>query len=678
MDRKLLGGRDAQDDHSTPASSDAYGRYCKPALVERLAALRLDVTYERAEGDHLWYRAGGRPRRVLDLVGGYGTNLLGHNHPDLVAVAWGRLQDRVPVFAQASVRGGAGRLAEALCRRLGDFVVTFTNSGTEAVEAALKHAYLERRRPLFWAVKGGFHGKTLGSVQLTWSQRDVFSGMGPQVRYLDPDDPDDWAAARAEADLVCAAVIEPIAGEGGVRPRSLAFAQWLAATCREHQIPVIADEIQTGMGRTGNFLASEAIGLAPDYVCLGKALGGGLAKIGAMLVRRERFIPEFSLLHSSTFAEDDPGCDLGVEVLRLLDRDNLPARCADRGKYLSDRLEAIRVQYPDVIHEVRGRGLMVGLELRSRDDSPSYVLRAASQQGLLGYLAASYFLRHHDIRVMPTLSQPLTLRVQPSAYIGEPELARFADAVESLCRVLRSNDAGRLLDVDGLRSPPPAVYTPRRTIRREPPRARRRVAFLTHLLSDDHLGDLDPSLADSSPANLAAMLDRTARVWEPVLLDQTRVASPTGDSVHLSVIGLGMSARQMISAYRPGTRLDRAEARSSRGPGRAKAVRSSGSAGTRRSCRTTARRSGPRAGPHHRQLPDRGDGPETLRRAARQPASTWHGGSGSWGRREYREHVRPTGGPTGPEVVLVVRDERPARGGSRPRSGQPPRGPPAR
>src|SRR4051812_37435824 len=145
-----------------PEPSELYGQYCKPALVERLKALRLDVTYERAEGDHLWYRCDGRPRRVLDLVGGYGTNLLGHNHPDLVALAWGRMDDRAPVFAQASVRGGAARLAAALCQRLGDFVVTFTNSGTEAVEAALKHAYLVRSRPLFWAVKGGFHGKTLG------------------------------------------------------------------------------------------------------------------------------------------------------------------------------------------------------------------------------------------------------------------------------------------------------------------------------------------------------------------------------------------------------------------------------------------------------------------------------------------------------------------------------------
>ena len=173
----------------------------------------------------------------------------------------------------------------------------------------------------------------------------------------------------------------------------------------------------------------------------------------------------------------------------------------------------------------------------------------AGQSGFLGYLAA-FILRHHDIRVMPTLSQPFTLRIQPSAYVSEDTLAEFVEAVEALCKVLRANDAGRLLDVDGLRSPPVEVYLPKRPIRREPAKVARRVAFLTHLLSDTHLGDLDPSLARSAPANLTAMIERTARLWEPVLLDQTHVASVTGDLVHLSVIGLGMSARQMMTAFR--------------------------------------------------------------------------------------------------------------------------------
>jgi acetylornithine/succinyldiaminopimelate/putrescine aminotransferase len=536
--------------HVTPLAQEpdgGYARYCKPGLVDRLRAIRLDITYERAEGDYLWYRHEGTLRRVLDLVGGYGANLFGHHHPDLVAVARDQLDAQVPVFAQASCRTGAGRLAEALCERLGDYLVTFVNSGAEAIEAALKHAFLERPRPMYWAVRGGFHGKTLGAVQFTWSQRDMFPGMGPRVRYLDPDDPADWEAARAEVSEVAAAVFEPIAGEGGVRPRPAAFVKWLARTCREAGIPLIADEIQTGMGRTGTFLACESLGLDPDYVCLGKALGGGLAKVGAMLVRRDRAVEAFSMLHSSTFAEDDPGCLIGLEALRVMDRDGLPARCTALGNFLRKELESLHVRYPGQIQEVRGLGLMVGVELRPQPEAASHVIRTASDQNLLGYFAAAYLLHAHGIRVMPTLSQPLTLRVQPSAYITEAELSRFVGAVDGLCRLLRAGDAGRLLDF----SQPPgraggfAVPTP---LRREPARTPRRVAFLTHLLSDQQLADLDPSLARLPAAEMAAFLDRTARVWEPLVLDQTHVHSPTGADVHLSVLGLGITARQIIRA----------------------------------------------------------------------------------------------------------------------------------
>ena len=535
----------------TTDPAGAYGRYCKPGLVDRLGALGLDVTYERAEGDHLWYRSGGGGlRRVLDFVGGYGTTLFGHYHPDLVAVARRQLDTRAPVFAQASCRSGAAELAEALCERLGDFVVTFVNSGTEAVEAALKHAHLERPRPIIWAVKGGFHGKTLGAVQLTWSQRGMFTGMGPRVRYLDPDDPADWEAARAEIADVSAAVVEVVAGEGGVRPRPTAFLRWLADTCRGAGVPLVVDEIQTGMGRTGTFLASEAFGLEPDYLCLGKALGGGMAKIGAMLVRRERYVESFSLLHSSTFAEDDPSCRIGLEALRILERDDLPGRCAARGEFLRSELSDLQARYPNQISEIRGLGLMTGLELRSQTDSPSQIIRAASEQGLLGYFGAAYLLHVHNVRVMPTLSQPLTLRVQPSAYVTEADLARFVRGVEGLCKVLRSADASRLVDfgrapgavVDRSNHPHP--------FRREPARTPRKVAFLTHLLGERHLATIDPSLSRLPSAELAAFLERTAPLWEPTTLDQLHVQSADGTPVHLTVFGLGMTAGQISRAMR--------------------------------------------------------------------------------------------------------------------------------
>jgi acetylornithine/succinyldiaminopimelate/putrescine aminotransferase len=285
-----------------------YGRFCRPAMVPLLEALGLDATYVMAEGDYLYYRRDGELVRVLDMLGGYGANLFGHHHPQLVAEARRLLDARVPIHAQASCRGGAARLAEELCRRLGDYVVTFTNSGAETIEAAIKHVHLERGRRVFWAIKGSFHGKTLGAIQFTYSYRQPYETMGPQVRFIDPLDPADLDDACASIDDVAAVFLEPIAGEGGLKPIPPAFAARLREVCAAHDIPIVADEIQSGMGRTGRFLASEWLGLEPDYICLGKSLGGGLAKIGALLVKRRRFVDEFSLQHTSTFAEDDFSC----------------------------------------------------------------------------------------------------------------------------------------------------------------------------------------------------------------------------------------------------------------------------------------------------------------------------------------------------------------------------------
>ena len=160
------------------AVTDSYSRYARPLVARYLAAVGLDAVYERAEGDYLWTRRDGKEVQVLDLVGGFGANLLGHHHPEIVAEARRLLDEHRPFLAQGSIRAGAALLAEHLCRRLGDYVVILTNSGTETVEAAIKHLHLERHRPLLWAVKGAFHGKTCAAAQLTWMQREQYSEIG--------------------------------------------------------------------------------------------------------------------------------------------------------------------------------------------------------------------------------------------------------------------------------------------------------------------------------------------------------------------------------------------------------------------------------------------------------------------------------------------------------------------
>jgi acetylornithine/succinyldiaminopimelate/putrescine aminotransferase/predicted amino acid dehydrogenase len=529
---------------------NSYGHFCRPGMVPLLQALGLDATYLKAEGDYLYYERGGTLVRVLDLLGGYGANLFGHHHPELIAEARRLFDAKVPINAQASCRDGAARLAAELCRRVGDYVVTFTNSGTETIEAAIKHVHLERRRPVFWALKGSFHGKTLGAIQFTWSYRHPYDSMGPQVRFLDPSDPADLDDAFARADDVAAMFLEPIAGEGGIKPVPLEFATRIREVCAQHDIPIVADEIQTGMGRTGTFLASEALGLDPDYVCLGKSLGGGLVKIGALLVRRSRFVDEFSIQHTSTFAEDDFSCGIALKALEVLDEDGLVVRCGAAGERLITGLEDVRRRYPHVIEEIRGKGMMVGIQLRDQSDSDSPILRVLSRQRHLGYMAAAYMLNVHDIRLAPTLTQPFTLRLEPSAYVAEAELQRACDSVEMLCRGIAARS---IVHLTGFRFQPTvrdvSDYSKRpRPWKSEPRHATDRVAFLGHVLLPEDVITLEPSLAEFETEALQAYLEESGRLIEPCIFDQVNVHSVTGASVHLSFIGLSLTSRQIARA----------------------------------------------------------------------------------------------------------------------------------
>lgn len=535
------------------ATVELYGRYCRPGVVELLRAAALDAVYEQARGSYLWRRRGGELVPVLDLAGGFGAGLFGHNHPELVAEAKRLLDSAVPFQAQGSCRRGAALLAQELSRRLaGDYVAIFTNSGAETVEAALKHARLETGRPLVWAVRGGFHGKTGCAVQMSWSYRQPFESWGPEVRFLDPYDPADWQRAEPQRGLVAAVFVEPVLGEGGIRPLPADFVAWLSSVCGQSGAPLIADEIQSGCGRTGTFLASEQIGLEPDYVLLAKALGGGLTKIGALLVRRSRFVPEFASIHTSTFAEDDYSCLLGLRALRLLDDDGLPARCAAAGDHLLAALEELRARYPGQVREVRGRGLMIGVELARQDDSPSSVLRILSQHHRLGWIAAAYLLNVHDVRVLPTLGDPWTLRIEPNAYVSTADLDRFVVALGGLCEALEKGDAAHLTS-GGSELPALAVRDYRASSSRvhaQAPRTTRRVAFLGHLIGAEHLPLFDPSLGALPAASAHGYLERMSHFGGPSVLDRVHVGSLTGDEVHLTFIGLNLSSQQILERRR--------------------------------------------------------------------------------------------------------------------------------
>jgi acetylornithine/succinyldiaminopimelate/putrescine aminotransferase/predicted amino acid dehydrogenase len=560
----------------TPRSvpQDAPPFVHKPGLNELLRVIGLDVDFHRAAGDLLTYRTpAGDEVEAVDLVAGYGALLLGHNHPALLAEMTRFLSSGRPNHTQGAVRSGAERLARALAGRAGgDFCVLFANSGTEAVESALKHALLETGGRTLIALEGGFHGKTLGSLQVSANPhyREPFGSGSVDVGVVRvrPNDLDHlqsvFAAARAPAGFL----FEPLQGEAGIRPLTAEFVQQAAALCREYGIPLIADECQTGLGRTGEFLASHALGVQPDYIVLAKALGGGLAKISALLVRRERYRPQFDLLHSSTFADDESSCAVAVKVLELLDAATIEL-CRTKGEQIRHRLEQLRGRYPAVLREVRGSGLLLGVELQRPAGSSGYLLTFLSQQHLLGPLICSFLLHDHGVRIATTLSDPFTLRLQPSAFIAGEHIERLYTGLEDVCQRLDGGDlAGLMRFLASTPSTPPtppidaAPRLPGTSASLEPVQfdtvpsgrnsMRRRfaggpdVAWIFHFVDEEDLVHLEPGLAGLTSLQRRALSQRTAALVDPVVLETVEIRSLTGERVHLHPILLPVTSEWLL------------------------------------------------------------------------------------------------------------------------------------
>ncbi|MGQ0745021.1 MAG: aminotransferase class III-fold pyridoxal phosphate-dependent enzyme [Acidimicrobiales bacterium] len=644
-----------------------YRQYARPLLATSLEAVRLDKHYVRAQGDRMTYRdPDGAAVDVLDMLGGYGSTFLGHNHPELVACAQELLGSAIPIHAQASVRVAAGELAMELSNRIGaltrdDYVVTVLNTGAEAVEAAMKHSVLERQarltarfeadernwallvhrgrvnpdaalpQPLatslerilatslspvaggkssptvpltiggarqsladhnrrclehpacFIALEGAFHGKTSGALGLSAPEHaTAFPGLSPRVirvsRSMTPGSgPHPMAAALAETAVtlyglvdaeaavqlraeqvstVSAIFVEPVQGEGGIRPLAVDNAEAIREAADRWGVPVVADEIQSGLGRCGGFLASALVGLRADYYLLGKGLGGGIAKVAALAVERSRYQEAFGVLHTSTFSEDDFGCRLALAALTIADRDHLARRAADAGSRLRAGLEALRRVYPDVIAEVRGLGLMVGVELADLDNSASNVFRITSRQGLLTYVVAGYLLNEEGIRVAPTLGARRTLRLEPSAYVSDADIDATIAAFGRVCAIFRRSNAGRLTRSlggcarRGDRSEIRDYRRDKAPYHDEAPQTQARVAFVGHLIDGAHLPLSDPSLADIPPERLRHFARATHRLLGPEILDRVNIVSATGQRVHLSFIALTIPSAVIAESLR--------------------------------------------------------------------------------------------------------------------------------
>ncbi|MEM6731777.1 MAG: acetylornithine/succinylornithine family transaminase [Myxococcota bacterium] len=353
-------------------------------------------------------------RRYLDFTGGIAVNALGHSHPKVVAAICEQAQK---ILHTSNLHTHPGYVA--MCQRLAELTggdsIFLTNSGSEAMEAALK---LARRhfhdtgspRTRFVATVNSFHGRTLGAVSVT-GQPSYREGYGPLFEtQLVPFN--DLEAMRSAIDeTVAAVVIEPIQGNGGIHVATDAYLQGIEARCRETGSLLIVDEIQTGGGRTGRWWGYEHSGIRPDILTVAKAIGGGMP-VGAMVSRRELtqcFTPGS---HGSTFGGNPVSCAAGLATLETIATEGLVDRAADAGAAFQEKLRAINSPR---VSEVRGRGLMLGVAL----DGPAKAVRD----------------RARDAGLLITLGGPTVLRVLPPLNASDAE---FSEATELLAQALRA------------------------------------------------------------------------------------------------------------------------------------------------------------------------------------------------------------------------------------------------
>jgi ornithine--oxo-acid transaminase len=410
-------------------------RYLNAQMGRILRTLGFDRSWVGGDRAYLIDSSG---QRYLDLISGYGVFALGRNHPDVVSAVREVLDASTANLPQLGVTLLSGVLAEQLLARAPGSVAAMVpaSTGTETVEAAIKVARAATGRPRVLYTDHAFHGLTLGALSLNGND-EFRAGFGPLLPGCDRVAFGDEVAIERELAQgnVAALIVEPVQGKGVQLPPDgyLTAAQRL---CRESGALFVCDEVQTGVGRTGRFLALEHWDLAPDMICLAKALSGGLVPIGALLVSRNAFDCVFdgmerAVRHGSTFGGNDLAAAAALATLRVLERDEIVAHAERMGALLLD-LTTPLVERHEVVRDVRGLGLMWAIELGPPAGGAGRALfRAVErlQPGLFAQLITVPLFHEHRILCQVAGHRMNVIKALPSLLIEEDEVRAFADAL---------------------------------------------------------------------------------------------------------------------------------------------------------------------------------------------------------------------------------------------------------
>lgn len=535
-----------------------------PTLMSLLKAFRLDLEFVKGDGSLLYDAEG---NAYLDFIAQYGAVPFGYNPPEIWEAVEEFKQSLTPALVQPSMPIKARNLAALLAEITPGNLqyTTFCQSGAEAVEIAIKLARSSKKKPGIIAMDGGFHGKTLGALSATGRTlyQKPFFAPAPYFSLIPFNDLD--ALERKlweEKDSTAAVIMEPIQGEGGIRVPDRGTLQAVKQLCSQYGVLMILDEIQTGLGRTGFLFACQEEGVEPDILLLAKALGGGIVPLGACIAAPEAWNEDFGRLHSSTFANNNFACTIGeASVKKLLKNDrSLIKDVAKKGELLLGRLREIQRKYPGIIKEVRGRGLLAGVEFFAPDGSESFSLKFMEGTGGFSALLSSYLLYGHKLRVAPFLNNPMTLRLEPTLTISETEIVRAVGAIENLCRLLYYRDYAKLyypvLDihrtVEDIRDCRFQVQPVVSSVLQRDEAPEKKFAFIIHYPDKSDVVANNASFDEFADEEINRFLD-----WEAQFSGETEVVchlpairSACGEVAEGWLIGVPLDSRQMLEMPR--------------------------------------------------------------------------------------------------------------------------------
>ena len=416
-----------------------YKNHINPSMVKMLSLLNFDKNFVKADNVEVYDEKG---KKYLDFLGGYGSLNLGHNRKEIIE-AVNKVSEK-PNLLQASL----GSIYSAAAHNLAQIapgnleISFFGNSGTEAVEGALKLARIATGNEKIIYCKDSFHGKSYGSLSITGREKyqKHFNPLLPATEQVPFADRTALKEKLESSDNIAAVILEPIQGEGGIIVPPKGYLKEVRELCDKHGVLMILDEIQTGLGRTGKLFAADLEGVVPDIMCLAKSLGGGIEPVGAYITKPDIWdkaygTMEKALLHTSTFGGNARASAAVIASINYILANDLSEEAAQKGEYFLKELKQFEKQY-DLVKEVRGKGLMIGIEFNQPDpgllDRISGGLVSKFSAEYMGAMVAGSLNNDYQIITAYTLNNPNVIRLEPPLTVSFEQIDYVVDSLQDI------------------------------------------------------------------------------------------------------------------------------------------------------------------------------------------------------------------------------------------------------